>query len=71
MDIQYMYANNVYAHITYVTEITAKDSKLLSWKSMVSLIKKPDGHSVNRLTVYFITFSITKITRLLTHFSKK
>ena len=38
MDIKYMHDNNVYAHITYVTEITAKDSKLLSWKSTVSLI---------------------------------
>ena len=38
MDIQYMHSNNVYAHITHVTEITAKDSKLLSWKSTVSLV---------------------------------
>jgi hypothetical protein len=33
-----MQRNHVYAPITYVTEITAEDSKLLSWKSRVSVI---------------------------------
>ena len=66
-----MHANHVYATITYVTEITVEDSNLLSLKSRVSVILKPDGPSVNWPTDYFITFSSTEITRLLTHFSKK